>query len=196
MEKSETVVITNLTIYYKEYQREYFRSHESYLIIPQLPVITAIWSRLAEAGVRIAFFLTTSIVIILFEELDKQITVVTENDGLDNSTEEMVWILEKSTEDYDSIFILVERINSFFGFILLLISGGDFLFAISSFSEIIENFTFTESFHISYYYSLAFSSHHQRISLQMSCFDFVYAMARYLLILVSSYRVYSSVIIF
>lgn len=92
MEIGENV---NLSNYYYDYQREYLRSHESYLLFSQFPVIATPFS---EAGVRIGFFVFTSIITILLEELGKQIENLSENEGSDNNPKEIVCILEESTE--------------------------------------------------------------------------------------------------
>lgn len=194
----EILTNANLSTHYDDDQIDYLRSFESYLLFPQFPVIAAVLSRFAEAGVRIGFFVFTSIVTILFEELGKQIEDLYENDSSDNNAKEMVWILEKSTDNCDLIARLIQKINRCFGLILLLISGGDFLFSIFAFCEILEKLNFSESGVMDYYHFyllsfFAYSSIPQ--SLKMATFYFVYTTTRYLLILFSSNRVASSVII-
>ena len=100
----------------------------------------ALWSRLAEIGIRTTFIVFTSISSLLFEALDERIENIAKKAQIDKkySQQEMAAELNELRCHYDLVCRLIEQINRSFGFVLLLITGHDFVIAIMDFNNILD----------------------------------------------------------
>lgn len=107
-----------------------------------LPFLAAVWSRLAEVGVRVTVIAISFIAVLLFEELDEQIETMTEISPSRPSdtkyNEEMSQRLRKWRCHYDLVSQFVEQINQCFGPVLLIATAVDFCTAIYQFHDILQ----------------------------------------------------------
>ena len=122
-------------------------------VVPQmffyLGYFAALWSRLAEIGIRTTFIVFISIAALLFETLDERIEKIAKKASIDNEycEKEMATELDELRRHYDLVCQLVEQINRSFGFVLLLITGHDFSIAIMDFSNILDYLEVGQEFH-------------------------------------------------
>ena len=114
-------------------------------IVPQFPFYlgytAALWSRLAEIGIRTTFIVFTLISALLFEALDERMKKISEKspNNQEYSQHEMAVELDELRSHYDLVCQLVEQINRSFGLVLLLITGHDFAIAIVDFNNILDH---------------------------------------------------------
>lgn len=168
-------------------QKNYLRLLESYIIFPQLPLIVAFWSRLAEIAVRISFVALTWTATLLFENLGEQLETLLKNDNSDPDDEEtIVGKMEEWMRQYDLTRQFVEEMNRCFGIILIIVTAGDFASTIMQASEILEYLNLKRT------YALKIYDQDEGWSI---C-DLSHTVFRNLLMLASAYRVHSSVTTF
>ena len=178
-----------------------------------LGYFAALWSRLAEIGIRTTFIVFTSIASLLFEALDEKIEKIAKKSstGQEYSKQEMAVEIDELRQNYDLVCQLVEQINRSFGFVLLLITGHDFAIAIMDFNNILDQLTVGQKFHKEAgeknqgEYSELFKStdlffdpffEFKPIVLRANPFEtcqFAHPILRFLLLLVASHRVGSKV---
>ena len=121
-------------------------------VVPQfyfhLGYVVALWSRLAEIGIRTTFIVFTLIAGLLFEALDERIEKVINKSAIDQEYYQlgMVKELDEFRSHYDLLCQWVEQINRSFGFVLLIITGHDFATAIMNFSNILDHLEIGQSF--------------------------------------------------
>ena len=114
-------------------------------VVPQLffylGYFAALWSRLAEIGIRTTFIVFTLISSLLFDALDERMEEIAKKASIDQEyiKQTMVMELNELRRHYDLVCQLVEQINRAFGFVLLLITGHDFSIAIMDFSNILDH---------------------------------------------------------
>ena len=106
-----------------------------------LGYFAALWSRLAEIGVRTTFIAFTSISALLCEELEERIGKIAKKASIDQEyiKHKMAVELDELRSHYDLVCQLIEQINRSFGFVLLIISCHDFTIAIMDFNNILDD---------------------------------------------------------
>ena len=128
-------------------------------VVPQLyfylGYFSALWSRLAEIGIRTTFIVFTLIASLLFEELDERVETIAEkaSNNQEYFEQEMAVELNELSCQYDLVCQLIEQINRSFGFVLLIITGHDFSIAIMDFSKILDYLEVSQEFYKGIYTS-------------------------------------------
>ena len=119
-----------------------------------LPFVFALWARLAEIGVRVSFITMTFVVVLIFEDINKEIVYLKEISVDSKRQESLTLNWNRMVSHNDLACRLIEQINQCFGPVLLVVTVIDFTTAIYDFynirnilSEAIkENFLFTFEF--------------------------------------------------
>ena len=195
-------------------------------VVPQLffylGYVAALWSRLAEIGIRTTFIVFTFISALLFEALSERIENISKKSSIDQEyiKQNMMVEIDELPSHYDLVCQLVEQINRSFGFVLLLITGHDFAIAIMDFNNILDHLKVGQGFRkdynlndddvsldpfsnpkqfkwTDYFFDPIFENKY--ISLRSNPFktcQFAHPILRFLLLLVVSHRVGSKVPIF
>lgn len=184
---SKYVYQNGTTAMYRE-EEDFLQLHASRVLIPQFTLIVAVWSRLAEIAVRIAFIVLTWTATLMFEHLYEKFEILFNNDYIANDNEKITGKIEECMEHYDLICQFVEKINHCFGLILLIVIAGDFAYSVMRVCEILEYMNLTRSAIMKHLFF------EQKLSSKWPFLHLAHHVIRNLLLLVSSYRVDSSVI--
>ena len=122
-----------------------FRKHWNY-ISPSfsftLGYLAALWSRLAEIGVRITFIVFASTASLLFDKLDNKIEEMAK---MTDDDEKLSLELDGWKNQYDLACRFVEKINQCFALSLLIITGNDFATCIFDFANILQHLDLKKS---------------------------------------------------
>ena len=168
-----------------------------------LPLIVALWARLAEIGVRVTFVAMTFVASLIFDEIGEEIVNLTDI-SIDPKAKALLSINCGRLISHNDLAIrLIEQINKNFGFVLLIISAIDFSSAIFYFNQIksqvavrIERSLF--AFEMDAYYTDKDVKFHKTSSLDFyeaifSCAQFLHSVARFTGLLIASHRVNAKV---
>ena len=109
-----------------------------------IPLAAALCSRLAEIGVRSTFFIIASIAALLFEKLDGQVEIISDESAANLSsdkTSKMSKGLDQWKSEYDIVCQFVDQINRCFGLFLFVTSVTDFSVTIIELQNIFLDFS-------------------------------------------------------
>ena len=214
--KSTNLKATNCSFINENLEEDVKKMCVPSLLFFYLGYFSALWSRLAEIGIRTTFIVFTSISALLFEALEERIEEIAKKTATDGeyTEQDMSMELDELRSHYDLVCQLVEQINRAFGFVLLVISGHDFAIAIMDFNNILDYLDIGKVWHTAYegHFTPVFHMSHEKYKSIDFFFDplfekkyvflrsnpfktcqFAYSIFRFLLLLVVSHRVGSKV---
>ncbi len=189
-----TYYVSDTTVFVNKMERDFEWYHQTVSMF-NAPFLVALWSRLAEIGIRTAFILLTLTVALIFNELDDRIEKIADISSPDNQgdVKDLQLELDRWMDHYNLTCALVEKINRTFGLVLLIISGFEFSNAIMEFNSILRYLQFLKTKQLDLEYQAgnvftvgrAFAAEPSATCI----FTFLHIILRYLAILVVAYRV-------